>query len=236
MDKPTPPRLDPEPAKEAPPVQIPPPVAPSAEAKEAPPVAPDTEAKEQSPPVQAEAGPPPPSTPEPEPKAADSAETSAASEISSTKQFTRAEIQGIISKIQKPAEKPAPPPSAKGILRLQLVDGSYSLNIPIVEKITLGRNDPSNMRPVQGDFGNYAGYRMGVSRMHAEIHSTPQDNLLKLMDLGSSNGTFLNGNRLEANRHYPLYNGDEIRLGQLAIYVYYEIEFPVHVIPVRPRA
>jgi len=50
-----------------------------------------------------------------------------------------------------------------------------------------------------------------VSRVHAEI--CVQDNTYYLVDVGSSNGTFLNDNKLENNRRYPLNLGDRIDLG-----------------------
>ncbi|MEM6753674.1 MAG: FHA domain-containing protein [Cyanobacteria bacterium P01_C01_bin.38] len=50
-----------------------------------------------------------------------------------------------------------------------------------------------------------------VSRVHAEI--IVEENTYSLIDVGSSNGTYLNGNKLEKNRRYPLNLGDTIDLG-----------------------
>lgn len=50
-----------------------------------------------------------------------------------------------------------------------------------------------------------------VSRVHAEI--CVQDNTYYLVDVGSSNGTFLNDNKLEIHKRYPLNLGDRIDLG-----------------------
>jgi pSer/pThr/pTyr-binding forkhead associated (FHA) protein len=119
-----------------------------------------------------------------------------------------------------------------GLLRLQAVDSREAINIPVKENIVLGRPDPvTGLRP-DIDLTPLAGYRLGVSRRHAEIHWY-QDNTLRLYDLGSSNGTFLNGERLEVNKAYTLYNGDEIRLGQLGMYIYYEIQAERTIIPIR---
>ncbi|HLA43118.1 MAG TPA: FHA domain-containing protein, partial [Aggregatilineales bacterium] len=114
-------------------------------------------------------------------------------------------------------------PLREGLLRLELVDTKQTMTIPIKDIILLGRPDPVTGKAPDIDFTRLAGYRMGVSRSHAEIHWY-HDNILKVYDLGSSNGTFVNGKRLGANQAYPLYNGDELRLGQLALYVYYEID------------
>ena len=50
-----------------------------------------------------------------------------------------------------------------------------------------------------------------VSRVHAEI--IVENNTYYLIDLGSSNGTYLNGNKLEHHMRYPLNLGDKIELG-----------------------
>lgn len=65
------------------------------------------------------------------------------------------------------------------------------------------------------DFNDYRGYVMGVSRTHAMI--SRQNGDFYLVDLGSSNGTFLNGNRLNPNEPKLLETGDRITLGQIDI-------------------
>ncbi|MHB8193452.1 MAG: FHA domain-containing protein [Bellilinea sp.] len=50
----------------------------------------------------------------------------------------------------------------------------------------------------------------GVSRRHARLIQQDQGYLLE--DLGSSNGTFVNGERISTG--VQLKNGDEVRLGQ----------------------
>jgi hypothetical protein len=50
-----------------------------------------------------------------------------------------------------------------------------------------------------------------VSRNHAELHRTTDS--LEIIDLGSTNGTQFNGERLPANQPHNLIVGDEIRFG-----------------------
>ncbi len=52
-----------------------------------------------------------------------------------------------------------------------------------------------------------------VSRIHARLEQ--QDGQIYLVDCNSTNGTFLNGVRLEPNRRYPVQAGDEIMLSDL---------------------
>lgn len=112
-------------------------------------------------------------------------------------------------------------------LRIEVNDGSFVLKFNPQEKETIlfGRTDPSTGVTPQVDLTPYAGYRMGVSRRHAEIRrSSAQDNTLELWDLGSSNGTFLNGERLISHRPYVVSDGDEIQLGQLRVRAFFQKE------------
>lgn len=57
-----------------------------------------------------------------------------------------------------------------------------------------------------------------VSGMHARIEAGPQG--AQLIDLGSTNGTFIGERRLPPNQPYPLVPGEEVRIGPfLLIYV-----------------
>jgi len=105
-------------------------------------------------------------------------------------------------------------------------DVMLRIEIPNAEPILLkqrretifGRRDPATGVMPDVDMTPFAGYRMGVSRRHAAIRRT-DNNQLELWDLGSSNGTYLNGVRLAAHRPNRLKDGDEIRLGQMVMRV-----------------
>jgi hypothetical protein len=55
----------------------------------------------------------------------------------------------------------------------------------------------------------------GVSRRHARI--LRKDNRLTVEDLGSTNGTFLNGQRLTPYLSYALQKGDKLQLGSVRL-------------------
>ena len=57
---------------------------------------------------------------------------------------------------------------------------------------------------------NY-GLELVSNGVHARLTGTPR--ALFIVDLGSSNGTKVNGNECEAGRSVPLVAGDEVRLG-----------------------
>lgn len=79
------------------------------------------------------------------------------------------------------------------------------------QPLTIGRGDDDT--PVDIDVSDYEAFEAGVSRQHAAL--TWEDEGLFVMDLGSTNGTRINGFNLEAHRPYRLRNGDEIELGRL---------------------
>ncbi|MEM6284281.1 MAG: FHA domain-containing protein [Chloroflexota bacterium] len=83
--------------------------------------------------------------------------------------------------------------------------------------VIMGRRDPITEQVPEVDLDRYAGYRMGVSRRHAILRLIGDE--LKLIDLGSSNGTYLNGERLEARKPTTILEGDVMRLGQIIMKV-----------------
>ena len=87
------------------------------------------------------------------------------------------------------------------------------------KEFLLGSADSS--APVQPDLDLtlYGGLDKGVSRIHAALHGDAD--ALTVTDLDSANGTFLNGTRLAAHEPQLVYDGDEIRLGLLAMNVFF---------------
>ena len=106
-------------------------------------------------------------------------------------------------------------------LKLHVEGAAKPLELQPKGEVILGRRDPATGATPDVDLTPFAGYRMGVSRRHAAIRQG-DDNTLNVWDLGSSNGTFLNGQRLNAHRPYPLRDGDELRLGQMVIRVHFK--------------
>jgi hypothetical protein len=60
----------------------------------------------------------------------------------------------------------------------------------------------------------------GVSRQHARIQHGPQG--WTLTDLGSTNGTLVNGQRIRANESYLLQPGDRLTMGSSVLVVHVE--------------
>ncbi|MEO1287068.1 MAG: FHA domain-containing protein [Chloroflexota bacterium] len=79
--------------------------------------------------------------------------------------------------------------------------------------IVLGRFDLSQEKH-QVDLTPYGAADRGVSREHAQVHM--QDAKIYLTDLGSTNGTYLRGERLAPNEPELLQKGNEILFGRLS--------------------
>jgi hypothetical protein len=64
-------------------------------------------------------------------------------------------------------------------------------------------------------------YNRLISKKHAHLLTSAQERECHLVDLGSTNGTFLNGNKLNPHQEYKLADGDEISFGPQAKVVYF---------------
>jgi hypothetical protein len=107
------------------------------------------------------------------------------------------------------------------VLRLE-IDGAEPILIKPKLETVFGRRDPATGSMPDVDLTPFAGYRMGVSRKHGLIKQNETGDKLELWDLGSSNGTFLNGTRLNPNKPYRIHNGDEVRFGQMGMRLYFQ--------------
>ena len=83
--------------------------------------------------------------------------------------------------------------------------------------IIMGRSDPIREHTPELDLTQFGGYARGISRSHASIVLI--NGRLQLMDMNSSNGTFVNEERIPARKPIELRNGDRIRLGGLEMRV-----------------
>ena len=85
--------------------------------------------------------------------------------------------------------------------------------------IILGRYDPGSQPPTI-DLTPFNATSLGVSRHHARIQRT--NGVYLLEDLNSTNGTWVNQQRLPGGKHQGLRNGDVIQLGQLVLRLYFD--------------
>jgi pSer/pThr/pTyr-binding forkhead associated (FHA) protein/ribosomal protein L32 len=107
------------------------------------------------------------------------------------------------------------------ILRLQVEGTPKPLLLKLTQNhpLVFGRRDQS-APDVNVDLSPYGGYHRGLSRRHAAMEL--RDQRLEIWDLGSSNGTYLNGIRLGADQRHQLRESDEVRFGQMVIQIFFQ--------------
>jgi pSer/pThr/pTyr-binding forkhead associated (FHA) protein len=111
---------------------------------------------------------------------------------------------------------PVPAPTEPRIT-LVIMNSGRRLNLDIADDLLIGRKDNGRGIFPDVDLGLDGGYDAGVSRRHAILAHT--NGVYTVEDLGSSNGTFVNGQRLSAQTPTRLANGDELKCGTLLIRV-----------------
>lgn len=125
----------------------------------------------------------------------------------------------IPSRDTQPGEKP-PPDS--GELAAQITDFAlYNpereeyLQIPPSHEFTIGRFVEGQVITPDVDLNPFDAFDNGISRLHATIRYDPQGEQYFVVDLGSANGTMVNGYEIPANSEVPLKHGDEVKFGKL---------------------
>ena len=92
--------------------------------------------------------------------------------------------------------------------------------LPLGNRLEIGRSDPHRDIKPDLDLSHDGGAEAGVSRHHAAIVQTAQG--LAVMDLDSVNGTWVNNYRIAPRLPFAINNGDELKLGQLVIHLFFE--------------
>jgi len=111
------------------------------------------------------------------------------------------------------------PPSSpvNSWISLHLMDSGKILPLASRTEFTMGRLSEGQPIMPDIDLTPYQAYASGVSRLHAVVKR--EANRTVVMDLGSSNGTYLNGRRINPHTEEELKHGDVVALGKLKIQV-----------------
>ncbi len=109
----------------------------------------------------------------------------------------------------------APAKGPSGHDGITLVFRSEYMQVPLAEgeEVILGRLHPSNSVQPQVDLSRYGAAGCGTSRLHATIRHEHGKWWIK--DLGSSNGTWVNGDRLAPFAPQMLETRTHLQLGNL---------------------
>jgi pSer/pThr/pTyr-binding forkhead associated (FHA) protein len=116
--------------------------------------------------------------------------------------------------------KPLPHVHLQSRISLNMIESGQILPLADRTEYTLGRSAEGQPIVPDVDLSPHNAYANGVSRLHAVLKLI-RDQII-IMDLGSSNGTYLNGSRLPPYLETPVVHGDVIYLGKLKIQVLIE--------------
>ena len=134
----------------------------------------------------------------------------------SVQEIETGRMEGLLG--QKPVKFPKPPPVAiNDWATLHLLDTGQMLPLTDRSEFTLGRISEGQPIMPDIDLSPYQAHARGVSRLHAVLKR--EASRVFLMDLGSSNGTYVNGKRLTPNVDHAVSNGDVVALGKLKIQI-----------------
>jgi hypothetical protein len=96
------------------------------------------------------------------------------------------------------------------------------LVLQLEHELVMGRSYSDAV--VDVDFTAFGAIEAGVSRRHAMLRR--QNETVVVIDLGSANSTFLNGQRIIPDEPRILRDGDELRLGRLVVRASFEDILP----------
>jgi len=100
---------------------------------------------------------------------------------------------------------------------LVIMNSGRRITLDLGEDLLIGRKDNARGIFPDVDLGLDGGYDAGVSRRHAIL--SHQGGAYRIEDLGSANGTFVNGQQLAPQTAAALANGDELKCGTLLMRV-----------------
>jgi FHA domain len=92
-----------------------------------------------------------------------------------------------------------------------------TIGLDVRQALIIGRGESDADLSIGFDLSAHDAIQQGVSRQHAVLIPTPEG--LLISDLGSTNGTWANGEYLEPGNRYELSSGVQIELGLLKLVV-----------------
>jgi hypothetical protein len=117
----------------------------------------------------------------------------------------------------EPGQAKNPGELAEGLSDFGLynADRDQYLEIPSSHEFTIGRFVEGQVITPDVDLNPFEAYDQGISRLHATIRYVPKSQNYFVVDLGSANGTFVNGYEIPANSEVPIKHGDKVKFGKL---------------------
>jgi pSer/pThr/pTyr-binding forkhead associated (FHA) protein len=98
-----------------------------------------------------------------------------------------------------------------------VLDTNEAIFLHSSEEFSLGRATPGQPIVPDIDLTPYNAYETGVSRLHASLNIVSRP--ITVQDLGSVNGTRVNGKKLPPHSATSISNGDILTLGKLKVQI-----------------
>lgn len=129
--------------------------------------------------------------------------------------------QRTLNDTEDPEDFETNPPIIKipliSVVSLHILDFGELISLTGRQEFTLGRSAGSQSILPDIDLAPFEAYEKGTSRLHASIKLDGQ--FVHITDLGSVNGTTLNGTPIPVHEPQVLSNGDLISLGELKVQI-----------------
>ncbi len=93
----------------------------------------------------------------------------------------------------------------------------FELQVEINDEFVVGRRHPKDPNPPDVDLAQVGSQELGLSRRHAKFIN--EDGILKVADMDSTNGTYINGIPLRPNQPQIMRLGDQLTLGKVLLYL-----------------
>ncbi|MGD0574175.1 MAG: FHA domain-containing protein [Anaerolineales bacterium] len=100
---------------------------------------------------------------------------------------------------------------------LRVVGSTVSIPLAGQQDYILGRAEGTQAILPDIDLNRFGAHERGVSRLHC--HLKYQNDQMVVVDLGSANGTYLNGTRLAPDHAVPVSENDTLTLGSMKVRV-----------------
>ncbi len=110
-----------------------------------------------------------------------------------------------------------PEGSPYGNVAVHILSNGDIIHLEKKFELTFGRSTKGQTILPDIDLNPYDAYESGVSRLHANIKCNQHQTTIK--DLGSANGTRLNGKKINPHEKHTLHHGDILTLGKLKIQI-----------------
>lgn len=134
-----------------------------------------------------------------------------------TQNIQKATTGTLVEEISSSPPDAFPQAVSEAAVALCVVDTGQILPLESREEFTLGRSAEGQPILPDIDLAPFRAYENGVSRLHASIRL--QGDQILTTDLGSVNGTRLNGQRIPPHKPCALNHGDILTLGKLKLQV-----------------